>query len=124
MIESFIANIESLGIFLIVLSILVVVHEWGHFITAKKCGVRVERFSLGFGPKLWSKVHNGTEFVVSAVLLGGYVKMAGDERDNCKGTPDEFYSQPIGKRSLIVVNGPVVNFLLAYICLSWVFMIG
>ena len=61
-IEQLIANIKSVGVFAIVLSILIVVHEWGHFIAAKRAGIGVERFSLGFGPKLFSKVFNGTEF--------------------------------------------------------------
>ena len=68
----------SVVIFIIVLSILILVHEWGHFVTAKSVGVKVERFSLGFGPKLFSFVREGTEFMVCAVPLGGYVKMAGD----------------------------------------------
>ena len=71
----------SLLIFIFILSILILVHEWGHFITARKCGVRVEQFALGFGPKLWSHTHDGTEFCLCAIPLGGYVKMAGDERE-------------------------------------------
>ena len=114
----------SLLIFILVLSILIVVHEWGHFITAKKCGVKVDQFSLGFGPKLWSRVHDGTEFCLCAIPLGGFVKMAGDERSQLKGTPEEFLSQPPGKRALIVVMGPVTNFILAYVCFWLVFVIG
>ncbi len=114
----------SLLIFLTVLSVLVVVHEWGHFITAKSLGVRVEKFSLGFGPKLLSRVHDGTEFMLCAIPLGGYVKMAGDERTNCKGEKDEYYAQPPGHRALIVVMGPVVNYILAYLCFCVVFIFG
>ena len=73
----------SMLIFLIVISVLIVVHEWGHFITAKKVGVRVEQFALGFGPKLFSWTHDETEFRLCAIPLGGYVKMAGDERAQC-----------------------------------------
>jgi len=123
-IESIIDNLRSAGIFTIVLSVLIVVHEWGHFITAKKLGVNVERFSLGFGPKLYSKIHNGTEFMLCLIPLGGYVKMAGDERSNCKGDPGEFYSQSLGSRALIVLNGPIVNFIFAYICFIFVFTLG
>jgi len=122
--EHIIANIQSIVVFIIVLSILVIVHEWGHFITAKKLGVKVDRFALGFGPKLCSIIHDGTEFLICAVPLGGYVKMAGDERTECKGSPDEFYSKSPGHRALIVLNGPVVNFILAYFCLTLVFMLG
>lgn len=114
----------SMIIFLIVLSILILVHEWGHFITAKSVGVKVEKFSLGFGPKLFSFMHQGTEFMVCAVPLGGYVKMAGDERGECKGTREEYFSKPVGHRALIVLMGPIVNYVLAYICLFFVFMLG
>ena len=111
-------------IFLIVLSILILVHEWGHFITAKSVGVKVEKFSLGFGPKLFSFMHQGTEFMVCAIPLGGFVKMAGDERSECKGKKDEYFSKSVGHRALIVLMGPVVNYVLAYICLCFVFMFG
>jgi len=122
--ETLLGNIQSTVVFIIVLSILIVVHEWGHFITAKKLGVHVERFSLGFGKKLWSRKYNNTEFMICAIPLGGYVKMAGDERSECKGTPEEFYSKSTGARALIILNGPVVNFILAYVCLVLVFMLG
>ena len=114
----------SFLIFLTVISILIVVHEWGHFITAKKLGVRVEQFALGFGPKLFSWIHDGTEFCLCAIPLGGYVKMTGDERSSCKGESHEFFSKSPGHRALIVLMGPVVNYLLAYICFIFVFMLG
>lgn len=123
-IEELLLNIWSVIVFILVLSILIVVHEWGHFITAKKLGVDVEEFSLGFGPKLFSKHHNGTTYLIKAIPLGGYVKMAGDERSLCKGSPGEFYSKSPGHRSLVVLNGPVVNFILAYVCLVIVFIFG
>jgi len=124
MFEFIIANFVSVVIFLIVLSILILVHEWGHFITAKKVGVRVDEFSLGFGPKLWSVKKGDTEYMVKAIPLGGYVKMAGDERGKCSGRPEEFFSKSAGLRSLVVVNGPMVNFVLAYVCLVFVFYLG
>ncbi len=111
-------------IFLIVLSVLILVHEWGHFITAKKLGVKVEQFALGMGKKLFSFIHNGTEFRLCAIPLGGYVKMAGDERNQCKGAPDEYFSKSVGHRSLIVLMGPVVNIVFAYFCFCAVFMMG
>ena len=118
------SNIKNVFIFAGFLSVLIVVHEWGHFITAKKLGIDVERFSLGFGPKLYSKVHNGTEFLLCLIPLGGYVKMAGDEKSECKGDPGEFYSKSPGKRALVIINGPITNFILAYVCLVLVFMLG
>ncbi len=114
----------SFIIFIIVLSILVIVHEYGHFATAKALGVRVEKFSIGFGPKLFSFPWQNTEFMVCLIPLGGYVKMSGDERDKCVGESQEFYSHPIGHRALIVLMGPVVNYVLAFVCFWVVFMIG
>lgn len=122
--EAILHNLKGIGVFTIFLSILIIVHEWGHFITAKRLGVTVERFSLGFGKKIFSRIHNGTEFLISMIPLGGYVKMAGDERDECKGTPDEFFSKSVWVRTLIVLNGPIVNFILAYACFVLMFMIG
>ncbi len=124
MIEHILANLQSIGIFIIFLGILITVHEWGHFITAKKLGINVEEFALGFGPTLLSKPYNGTNYMIKLFPLGGYVKMAGDERDRCKGLPEEFLSKPPGHRALVVLNGPVVNFVLAYVCLVLVFMLG
>ena len=114
----------SLFVFLSVLSILVIVHEWGHFVTAKMLGVRVEKFSVGFGPRLFSRKKGETEFLVSAIPLGGYVKMAGDERAECKGLPEEFFSHPPMHRAAIVLMGPVVNLVFAYLCLTVIFLLG
>lgn len=111
-------------VFIIVLSVLVIVHEYGHFVVAKSIGVRVERFSIGFGPKLFGKVFGDTEFLICAIPLGGYVKMAGDERGECKGAEDEFYSKPVGLRSLVVLAGPVVNYVFAFLCFCVVFVAG
>ncbi len=114
----------SVLVFIIVLSILIVVHEYGHFAMAKFLKVKVERFALGFGPKLFSRMHDGTEFALCLIPLGGYVKMAGDERAHCCGKSDEFYTHSPGHRSLIVLMGPIVNFILAYLCFVVVFLIG
>lgn len=114
----------TLLIFLAILSVLILVHEWGHFITAKKLGVNVEQFALGFGPKVFSKTYNGTSYELRPFPLGGFVKMSGDERDKCEGKPGEFFSQPVGHRALIVVMGPVINFVFAYLCFVVVFMLG
>src|SRR5271157_1826144 len=84
-------------IFILILSLLILVHEWGHFITAKKCGVKIEQFALGFGPKLFARVYDGTEFCLCAIPLGGFVKMAGDERDKCLGSSDEYFTKSAGQ---------------------------
>jgi len=114
----------SFVIFVIILSILILVHEWGHFITAVKCGVRVEQFALGFGPKLYSRVHDGTEYCLCLIPLGGFVKMAGDEREKCVGVSDEYFTKSAGQRALIILMGPMVNLILAYVCFWFVFMFG
>jgi regulator of sigma E protease len=111
-------------VFIIILSILIVVHEWGHYFAARKCGVKVDQFSLGFGPKLYSRIWDGTEFCLCLIPLGGYVKMAGDERSKTTGSPHEFMSKTVGQKAFIVVMGPVVNLVLAYVCFWMVFMLG
>ena len=89
----------SLIYFLIVLSVLVLIHEFGHFIVAKRIGVRVEKFSFGFGPKLFSIKKGETEYMISAIPLGGYIKMAGDEPgETLKGDKGEFLSRKISER--------------------------
>lgn len=122
--ETLIVNIQTTAIFIGVLSILILVHEWGHFITAKRLGITVEKFALGFGPTVYAKTVNGTRYLINAVPLGGYVKMAGDERSECRGKPEEFYSRPAGHRAAVIINGPLVNFIFAYLCLFIVFMAG
>ncbi len=118
-------NLLSLIYFLIVLGILVLVHEFGHFITAKKLGVRVERFAIGFGPKLWSIKKGETEYLICAIPLGGYVKMAGDEPgENIKGHEWEFLSRSVFDRFKILLAGPLLNYILAFLIFSIIFMFG
>ncbi len=111
-------------IFVFILGLLIVVHEAGHFLMARRLGVRVEEFAFGFGPKLWGWKKGDTDYRICAIPLGGYVKMAGDERTNCQGASDEYFSKPLGHRALIVLMGPVVNYLLAYLCFVVVFWVG
>ncbi len=111
--------------FLIVIGILVFVHEFGHFIMAKRAGVRVEKFSLGMGPKLFGFKKGDTEYVLSALPLGGYVKMAGENPDeDPTGAPDEFQSKTVWQRAKIAVTGPLTNIVLAFIIMPLVFMVG
>jgi regulator of sigma E protease len=101
--------------FIVTIGILVTVHEWGHFIVARLCGVHVERFSIGFGKALFKRLgKNGTEYQIAAVPLGGYVKML-DERE--QAVPAEmqafaFNRQSVAKRFAIVIAGPLANLLL------------
>ncbi|MBN1543691.1 RIP metalloprotease RseP [candidate division KSB1 bacterium] len=100
-----------------VFAILVIFHELGHFVAAKAVGIRVERFSLGFPPRLFGKKVGDTDYCISALPLGGYVKMAGmidESMDNegIKGEPDEFMSKSIWQRMLVIAAGPIFNILL------------
>jgi regulator of sigma E protease len=111
--------------FLVVIGILVFVHEFGHFLMAKQAGVRVEKFSLGMGPKLVGFKKGDTEYVISALPLGGYVKMAGENPDEePTGAADEFQSKTVWQRARIAATGPLTNIVLAFIIMPLVFMVG
>ncbi len=102
--------------FIIVLGVLIFFHELGHFLCAKAFGVGVEKFSLGFGPKIIGKTIGRTEYRLSAIPLGGYVKMIGEQPDadiDPADLPLSFTHKPVFQRMLIVAAGPVFNFLLA-----------
>lgn len=141
-------NLEQTVTLLIILSILVVAHEWGHFIVARLCGIRVDDFSIGFGKRLFRIAKRGdTEYNVRILPLGGFVKIAGMEPDEAPITavkdkltaksdpdaadipllaentaedrsytaPDGFYSKPLWQRSLVILAGPVMSFVLGYV---------
>lgn len=122
--------------FLVVLSLVVVIHEGGHFMMARWCGVRVVEFSMGFGKELWGRVDKrGTRWKICAIPMGGYVKMFGDEdaasaKSSTKGiAPEEvqytFMAQPLWKRALIIVAGPAMNYISAILLLAGIlFFIG
>jgi len=108
---------------IIIFSILVVVHEFGHFIVARRSGIRVERFAIGFGPPLLKIKGKETEFLICLFPLGGYVKLAGDVRSECKGLSYEFFSKPPGIRAKVVFFGSFFNFILAFIIFWVVFIV-
>ena len=110
----------------IVLGILVFVHELGHFIGAKTLGVRVLKFSLGFGPRLVGFSRKGTDYVISAFPMGGFVKMAGEspEEGESTGAPDEFLSKPWWARMVIAVAGPAMNLVFAFLACSMMYIVG
>ena len=117
----------SLLLFIITISILVTVHEFGHFFVARLCGVHVECFSIGFGKKIWShKFSSGTELVIAMIPLGGYVKML--DESTKKLTADEekkaFNRKKIWQRAAIIFAGPFANFILALILYWIIFMLG
>src|SRR4029077_1806768 len=113
-----------LGIVL-VLGVMILVHEWGHFIVARLFGVRVDVFSIGFGPRLFGWKKGATDYRISALPLGGYVRMAGQdssEEDSGHTAPtgasDELMSKPRWQRALIAFGGPGVNFIFPILLLA------
>ena len=117
----------NLGSFIIVLGILITVHEYGHFWVARKCGVKVEKFSIGFGKAIWRKVgQDGTEYVVAMIPLGGFVKML-DER--VEDVPADMLNQAFNRKTVwqriaIVAAGPLANFAFAIVALYAMYLIG
>lgn len=108
--------------FIVVLGILVFVHEFGHFIVAKSFKIGVPVFSLGFGPRLWGFRRGETDYRLSALPLGGYVRMAGDESDEARtGAANEFLSHPRWQRFLVFVAGATFNIVLAVFVMTLVF---
>ncbi|MGU9867472.1 MULTISPECIES: sigma E protease regulator RseP [Kluyvera] len=117
----------NLAAFIIALGILITVHEFGHFWVARRCGIRVERFSIGFGKALWRRVDKrGTEFVIALIPLGGYVKML-DERVDAVAPEMRhmaFNHKTVGQRAAVIAAGPIANFLFAIFAYWLVFIIG
>jgi len=115
--------------FIFTIGLLVLAHELGHFLLAKLVGIRVERFSIGFPPRLFGKKLGETDYCISAIPLGGYVKMSGmiDEsmdQSSIKGEPWEFMSKPLWARFLVIFAGPAFNIILAAIIYTSIFMIS
>lgn len=120
-------SLADLPPFLFAVALLIAVHEWGHYRVARACGVKVLRFSIGFGRVLWRRVgRDGTEFTLSALPLGGYVRML-DERDG--PVPEQqreqaFGQRPLRQRAAIVAAGPAANWLLAILLFAVVAWVG
>ena len=113
--------------FLIAIAVLVTVHEYGHFWAARKCGVKVHRFSIGFGKVIWSRTDKqGTEFAVSAIPLGGYVKMLDGRNEEVPETlkSQAFDHKTVAQRAFIIAAGPLANFLFAIFAYFLVYSIG
>ncbi|HUN83744.1 MAG TPA: RIP metalloprotease RseP [Terracidiphilus sp.] len=113
----------SAAAFIVLIGIMVVVHEFGHFVVAKLCGVRVEAFSVGFGPRLFGIKRGDTDYKVCLLPLGGFVKMTGENPGEEQSTddPGAFTSHPRWQRMLIGVAGPVANFILAFAAMAFYF---
>src|SRR6266446_6166159 len=119
-----------IGIFL-VLGVMILVHEWGHFIVARFFGVRVDVFSIGFGPRLFGFKWGATDYRISALPLGGYVRMAGQDLSEIDsnevaptGAPDELMSKPRWQRALISFAGPAVNLIMPVVLLTCYYMVA
>jgi regulator of sigma E protease len=111
-------------IFLIIISILIFVHEFGHFYMARRLGIKVEKFSLGFGPQLFGFKYQEVDFKICLIPFGGYVKMAGDNRQEYKGQSWEYLAKRPGERAKVVFFGPLFNYILAFLFLWVVYCIG
>lgn len=121
------SGLWNLGAFIVALSILVAIHEYGHFWVARRCGVKVHRFSIGFGKVLFKKVDkHGTEFAFAAIPLGGYVKMLDGRVDTLRPEDEAFAfdKKTVWQRIAIVAAGPIANFLLAIVAFFLMYSIG
>jgi len=121
------AALWNLGSFIVALSILVAIHEYGHFWVARRCGVKVHRFSIGFGKVLFKRTDKqGTEFAIAAIPLGGYVKMLDGRVEDVSDDQQQFAfdKKTVWQRIAIVAAGPLANFVLAIIAFFLMYMIG
>lgn len=123
-------------VFLVMLSVLVLIHELGHFLVAKKFGIKVEEFGLGFPPRVWSKKIGETLYSINALPIGGFVKLYGEDeagsgrikksevrnqKSEVKDLDRAFFARPIYQRALVIVAGVVMNFLLAIVIITYLF---
>ena len=106
------------------LGIIIVVHEAGHLLVAKAFGVRVLTFSIGFGKRLWGFARGGTDYRISAIPLGGYVRLFGENPDESSGDPGEFLGKPRWQRVLVYLAGPAMNVVLSVALFAVLFMVG
>jgi regulator of sigma E protease len=117
--------VTTLLAFVFVIGVLVFVHELGHYLAARRVGVRVLTFSIGFGPRLFGFTRGGTDYCISAVPLGGFVKMAGESvEDKRTGQPDEYLSKTKWERFQVLIMGPAMNVGLAIVVLAFVLYQG
>jgi regulator of sigma E protease len=122
---SFGANTLAILAAILGLGFMILAHEWGHFIVAKFCGVRVDVFSIGYGSRVFGWRRGETDYRISALPFGGYVRMAGENpSEERSGAPEEFLSRPRGQRFLIAIAGPAMNFVVAIILMTGLFLVG
>ena len=109
---------------IIVFSVLILVHEAGHLFAAKRVGVKVETFSLGFGKRLFGFKKGDTDYRLSMIPFGGYIKMAGEDPSEAVGEEGELSTKPIGHRFWVMTSGAIMNYIFAFLLFSIIFMIG
>lgn len=115
----------TMAAFIFVLGILIFIHELGHFLVAKKVGVRVEKFSLGFPPNILAKKIGETTYCIGIIPLGGYVKMAGENpTEELQGDPGEFMSKSVLQRAAVIFAGPFMNYVLSIVLLIGILYFG
>jgi regulator of sigma E protease len=119
-----ISFLQTVLAFLFALGVIIVVHEAGHLLVAKAFGVRVLTFSVGFGRRIWGMQRGETEYRVSAVPLGGYVRLSGENPEEATNDPRDFLSKPRWQRILVYLAGPVMNVILAVLIFAGLFMVG
>jgi regulator of sigma E protease len=120
-------NIIPVALGVVALGIVVFIHELGHFVVAKLCGIRVEVFSIGFPPKIWGFRRGGTEYRLSWIFFGGYVKLAGMEFEDGvdpRGVKDGYYASPLWTKVAVCACGPAMNILTAFLLFSCLYVAG
>ena len=116
--------IKAVLIAIIPLGFLIFIHELGHFLAAKKAGIKVNTFSIGFGPKIVGFRRGDTEYKLSWLPFGGYVQMEGENPSEQTGAEGEFGSASLGKRAFVVIAGPAVNLLFGILAFWFIFTVG
>ena len=124
LINSFLPHFRTVFLAIVSLGFLIFIHELGHFWAAKRCGIKVNTFSIGFGPKIVGIQRGETEYKISWLPFGGYVQMEGENPSEQTGAPGEFASASIGNRAFVVAAGPAVNLLFGILAYSLVFTTG
>ena len=124
LILSILPYIKTIFLAIIPLGFIIFIHELGHFYAAKRCGITVNTFSLGFGPKLIGFQRGDTEYKISLLPFGGYVQMEGENPNEQTGAPGEFASASVGNRAFVVAAGPVVNLVFGILVYWLIFATG
>ena len=124
LINSFLPHLRTVVLAIVSLGFLIFIHELGHFYAAKRCGIKVNTFSIGFGPKIVGIQRGGTEYKISVFPFGGYVQMEGENPSEQTGAPGEFASASLGNRAFVVAAGPAINLLFGVLVYGAVFATG